>query len=426
MTRHMTQASSPFSARVVLGMLLFGAVAFLLTLYFIGIGETGRGTNDGGAHVGGKGLNGFAAWADMLERQGYVVERSRDESSLRDDGLLVITPPPSAKGEDLARIVNRRRYAGSTLVILPKWTTAPAGGKGAKKGWVDLAGTQSPRWEGFADNVSVTIGKVSGWRFGGLAGKLPKEDQVQYGGGTSMIPLVRGGNGRILAGFLADDGYYPWLNRMAGMPESFGGDNSDIHPVIFVFEPDLLDNYGMARRENGELGIMLAEALVDYDDQPIVFDMTLNGLGRSANLLTLAFTPPFLAATLCLIIAAVVIGWRAFRPFGPPLAEARKIAFGKRQLVANSAGFIRRTGRLHLLGPPYAALLRDRIARALGLRIHADAAITESEIDRLLEARGMEQRQFSAPAERLRTARNPNDLLRGAHALKTIERMLTQ
>lgn len=421
----MNRAGSPFSPRVVLGMLLFGAVAFLLTLYFIGAGETGPGDNNGGEHVGGKGLNGFAAWAALLQKEGYTVERNRNEGALARPGLLVLTPPPFAKGEDIAKAVNDRRYVGPTLIVLPKWMAGPASNKRAKKGWVDLSGTMSPKWEGFADDVTVTIGKVPGWRFGALSGRLPREDRVQSGGGASVIPLIRGGNGRILAGYLADDGTYPWLNELAGMPESFGGSNEDIHPVILVFEPDLLDNYGMARRENGQLAVALADALVDRGD-PIMFDLTLNGLGRSANLLTLAFTPPFLAATLCLVLAAIVVGWRAFRPFGPPLAEARRIAFGKRQLVANSAGFIRRTGRLHLLGPPYAALLRDRMARMLGIRVQADGGTTEAEIDRLLQARGMDPDAFTIPAERLRAARNPNDLLRGAHALKTIERMLTQ
>lgn len=417
--------TSPFSPRTVLGMLLFGAVAFLLTLYFIGVGETGPGDNNGGEHVGGRGLNGFAGWAALLEKQGYAVERNRNEGALARPGLLILTPPPFAKGADIAKVVNERRHIGPTLVITPKWMAGPSSGKGAKKGWVDLSGTMSPKWDGFADDATVTIGKVSGWRFDGLAGRLPKEDVVQYGSGTSLVPLVRGGNGRVLAAFQADNGYYPWLNRLGGMPEDFGGSDEEIHPVVFVFEPDLLDNYGMARRENGELGVRLVDALVDRDE-PVMFDLTLNGLGRSANLLTLAFTPPFLAATLCLIIAAIITGWRAFRPFGPALAEARRIAFGKRQLVANSAGFIRRTGRLHLLGPPYAALLRDRMARALGVRVQADGALTEAEIDRLLQARGLDPNAFSAPAQRLRAARHPNDLLRNAHALKTLERMLTQ
>src|SRR5690606_6603248 len=99
--------------------------------------------------------------------------------------------------------------------------------------------------------------------------------------------------------------------QMAGMPSSFGGDADYLHPLIFVFEPDLLDNYGMAQRENALLAERLVSAASGGERIPVIFDLTLNGLGRSANLLTLAFTPPFLAATICLIIAGIIIGWRA-------------------------------------------------------------------------------------------------------------------
>ncbi len=422
--------TQPFSPRVVLAMLLFGALAFLSTLYFIGMGETGRTANDGGAHVGSRGLTGYAALAQLLERGGYDVIRSRDETALRDAGLVVLTPPHGADGEELARIVGLRRYRGPTIVILPKWQAIqlPDSYKAAEEGWVELASSQSPRWKGFADDIAVSVGASPGWRIGTLSGPLPDSRQVQAGSGTtSLVPLVRNSDGtRILAGFIADRGDYPALSRMAGLERNYPGGDSHIHPLIFVFEPDLLDNYGMARRENALMARMLFDAAAGDREGPVLFDMTMNGLGRGTNLLTLAFAPPFLAATLCLLIAAIVVAWRGFRRFGPPLAETRAIAFGKRQLVANSAGFIRRTGRIHLLGPPYAELLRERIARLLGLHSHGDHARTESEIDRALTSREIDSPPFSTLAARLRDARNANEVLRAANALKRIERMLAR
>ncbi|MFA7596104.1 MAG: DUF4350 domain-containing protein, partial [Novosphingobium sp.] len=153
-------------------------------------------------------------------------------------------------------------------------------------------------------------------------------------------------------------------------------------------------------------------------------DLTLNGLGRSANLLTLAFTPPFLAATICLIIAGIIIGWRALRRFGPPLAEGRTIALGKRQLVINSAGFIRRTGRLHLLGPPYAALMRARIAQLLGLRRQQEASALNMQIDHRLLGQGVDRPAFSDLVRQLAESRGTHELLQAAQALKQIERKL--
>ena len=99
-------------------------------------------------------------------------------------------------------------------------------------------------------------------------------------------------------------------------------------------------------------------------------------------------------------------------------------ALGKGQLVANSAGLIRRSGRLHLLGPPYAALMRRTIAARLGLKPQADDARTDAAIDRALSARGLSDTPFAALAARLASARKPHELLRAADALKSIERKL--
>jgi hypothetical protein len=172
------------------------------------------------------------------------------------------------------------------------------------------------------------------------------------------------------------------------------------------------------------LALALVEATMGNARLPITFDLTLDGLGNSKNLLTLAFTPPFLAATLCLILAALVVGWRGLRRFGPPLAATPVFAFGKRQLAVNGAALIQRSRRLHLLGAPYAAILRARLARLLGLRPGDDPGRAEAEIDRVLEARGLASHAFSGPAEALRNARGRHDLLRHAHALKNLERTL--
>ena len=422
-----SQAANPFSPRVVLGMLLFGALAFLLTLYFIGAGETGNGSNSSG-HGASRGLNGYAALVSLLEKGGYETSLLRNEGSLASRGLLILTPPHNADGKDLEKIVSRRRYAGPTLVVTPKWYAAPLPrtAKGAKKGWVGLFGSGSPEWKGFADDVSVSIGKAKGWRGAALSGKLPDETQVQSGSRNShLISLVRTGDGkRVLAGYIADGGYYPALNRLAGIDPDFGGDDENLYPLVFVFEPDLLDNYGMASEANAQLAAKLIEATAEDSDGKVMFDLTQNGLGRAMNLLTLAFKPPFLAATLCLVIAATVIGWRAFRRFGPPLAEAAAIPFGKRQLVENAAGLIRRTRRLHLLGPPYAALMRRRIADALGLQWGQNTAAMDGSIDHALATRGATGTPFFALTEKLAHARSEHELLRAANALKQIERML--
>lgn len=426
--------AAPFDPRTVLALLVFGALAFFAALYFIGAGQTGREDNDGGGHAASRGLTGYAALAGLLEGRGEDVSLVRNGAMLDHSNLLILTPPHAADGEELANIVEQRRYAGPTILILPKWLAVRADRLAqfkAKKGWVLLGRASTPEWPDFYDDIGVKIASLAqaqdraDWRGAKLSGKLPDPSQVIGGSGDSLEPLVLSGDGSaILAAYVNDGGVHPELEDIAETAPSRLGEDDGIYPLVMVFEPDLMNNYGMADLDRAMLAVALIDAARDGEEMPIAFDLTLNGLGGTTNLLTLAFTPPFLAATLCLILAGIVIAWRAFRRFGPPLAEDPPMAFGKRQLAVNGAAMIQRAQRLHLLGAPYAALVRARLANALGLKQSADGAQTDAEIDRLLAARGITG--FLEHAEALRRASGAQDLLRQASALNQIERKLDQ
>lgn len=420
----MSQTGTPFSVRGVLVMVLLGAAVFVGLLWMIGSGMTAPSGNNGGGHAAGKGLNGYAALVDLLDKRGYKASLGRSTARLDDRGLLVLTPPHSAKGAELEDILAKRRHVGPTLIVTPKWMVqSAADAKGGKRGWVQLNGATSPNWPGFLDQVTVGIRPGDRrWTGLGLTGQLPVPASVQTGSGRGLEPLVMDGNGGMLAAYIQDDGYYPALEDVALDPQWEPGDEDDLYPVILVFEPDLIDNYGMARRENAQAAERLFAAALSGSPREVVFDVTLNGLGRSPNLLTLAFTPPFLAATLCLLLAAVALGWRAFLRFGPPRAPAREIAFGKRPLVSNAAGLIRRTGRLHLVTGPYADHIRERLARGLGLPRQRDAHAAEAAIDQALARRWPDSEPFSVLAARLRAERRPHAILRAAQALHSLER----
>ncbi|KPL68715.1 hypothetical protein SZ64_11790 [Erythrobacter sp. SG61-1L] len=429
---------APFSGKAVLGLLLFGALAFLAALYFMGAGATGDSGNDGGGHAAGDGLNGYTALAELLEKRGNEVSFLRNPGQLDPDALLVLTPPLHADAEEIDRIISDHRRTGPTLLILPKWQASPIPASlavKAEEGWVFLFGADSPEWAAEIGRKGMLKASVSirqsgtriGWQGLGQRGILPDADAVQSMTSTEMVPLVGASDGRVLAGFWNDGGYYPDLSDWAGVePRDDDKADEELWPVVIVAEPDLMNNYGLADRDRAMVALTIVSAALEDYDLPVAFDLTLNGLGLQPNLLTLAFTPPFLAATLCFIIAAIVVAWRAFRRFGPPLVAMPVFAFGKRQLATNGAALIQRSKRLYLLGAPYAAILRGRVAHALGIRPGGDAAHTESEIDRLLERRGIEPANFTTHAEALRAARTPHELLRHAHALKTIERKLAR
>lgn len=416
-----------FGRGTVIGMVLVGLLAFVALLWWLGNG--GGNANNGGSHAGGRGLNGYAALAAMLEADGLEVNRARGKDGLNQPGLLVLTPPPYAKGEDIAKIVDARRHTGPTLVITPKWVaSAIANNPKARRGWTEIVGTQAPEWRGFADDVTVAIGGTKdaparGWHTAAGAGRLPDDRRVQSGQGKGLVPLVTGGDGRILAAYLADEGYYPDLDAFAGVEAS--GDDGDLYPVVLVFEPDLIDNWGMADHATGLMAEDLVLAAAGTSSQPVTFDLTLVGLGGSKNLLTLAFQLPFLAATVCLLLAVLAAMWRAFNRFGPPRRAAREIALGKTALVSNTAGLIRRAGRFHLIAGPYADAARERLVAALGLPRGRAGADSDAAIDAILARRGLTE-SFSVAAARLRAAHRPAEVTRRAAELQRIEKELVK
>lgn len=445
----MSEPASPaaFSRRAGLLLVGGGAALFLALLWMIGTGYGFDDVNDGGSHAGGKGLNGFAGLVRLAAADGWDISLGRNDADLDLPGLLVLTPEPTASGPDIARIVSRHRRIGPVMVIAPKWVVErlPRQAPGAREGWVALVGIETPGWLHFLDQVTVAAqhgakSTAPRWRAAGLAGPLPDASAIEAGSGNDdsgqpLIPLVELVNGAaqadsILAAYVADARPSPALDRLAldAKGVKAGPPRSIDYPLILVFEPDLLDNYGLADPANAALASRLLAAMAPAGPRAITFDLTLNGLGQAPNLLTLAFTPPYLAATSCLILAALAAGWRSFCRFGSPRATLHDVAFGKARLVEDSGALILRARRLHLLGPPYAAAARARIARALALPRHADIAATDAAIDQALAARrnaGAEPGQgFAETVRDLQQARGSSAIVAAARALHDLERTL--
>jgi hypothetical protein len=252
---------------------------------------------------------------------------------------------------------------------------------------------------------------------------------VQAGQGPGLEALIESSDGRILAGYMADDGANAALGRWIGQDTGSDSDAAQgaAHPfpVVLVFEPDLLDNWGLANRDTGLIARDLVLAAAGGHGESVTFDLTLNGLGATRNLLTLAFEPPFLAATLCLAMALFAAGWRSFNRFGPPRQPARDIPLGKTVLVRNTAGLIRRAGRVRLIGGPYVDAVRGRLVLALGLPRGRTAGETDAAIDQLQTRLESADPKFSDIAAQLRAAHRAADVVRHAAALQRLEKDLT-
>jgi hypothetical protein len=342
-------------------------------------------------------------------------------------GLLVLTPPAVGDAEEIGTILAERRYRGPTLVIMPKWqatppspTLPPKAREKFKRGWVTLANVTTSDWAerlpspfGFAHaSADPDIGKarVPGlWQGMGKEGSLPTPTTLFATPMSAHDAFVTDGAARVLAFVVT--------------PELNGEPDEEAYPVAFLAEPDLANNFGLADPARAAVAVALVDELTYGGDiGEVTFDMTLNGFGASENLLTLAFRPPFLAATLSLLAALLIVGWRAFMRFGPPAAASGPdIAFGKHQLILNGAGLILRAQRFGLLGVPYTALSARRLAERLGLTRPDWAAI-----DAALSRRLPMEEPFTHRAARMNAARTPADILAAAQSLDDLNAKLQQ
>lgn len=439
----MARASNPFSARAVLILLAAGSAAFLLLLYAIGAGWDADNGIVRNGHARSNGLNGYAALVDLVERRGHKVHLTGSKEELTDaspgtetgnhrvaQSLLVMTPSHDADAEEIWQIVNDRKHIGPTILVVPKWA-AMANPQTAltlsKRGWVILLSANAPEWASELGEIAdLKIGAVKSpnWLGLGHEGALPAPDTVQNMAAPGIVPLiVTGDENTQLAGYWDNYGSYPMLEDAAGVaPHDDDDIDENLWPLVIVSEPDLLNNYGMADQQRAMAAIDLIETTMDGYDIDVAFDLYTAGLTSNDNLLTLAIKPPFLAATLCLLFAALVIAWRGMLRFGPPVAEALTAVMGKRQLARNGAALVVRARRIHLLGPPYANMVSLRMANALGIR-EPDPHLRDAAIARAMEQRGHGQ-EYSSAAEALHRARTPTELLRAAAALRKVERTL--
>ena len=421
----MSTQASPFKRTTIIIMFAIGFAAFVGLLYGLGTGDRLKSGSNGQAHGASNSIVGYKALAELLRKTGTKVQYSRTKAAMDDPGLLILTPGPYADSEDLAETVHGRGYIGPTIVILAKWQVAAM--PNLKRGWVARFGTHDAEagvnlLEDIAD-VEIKVGKKDKARKRTPAVSAFAEP-VRIPGtpvtmnGDYVRAIVRNPkNGEAMAAYVDDGGVYAQLDALEKSQISDEEEIDEAYfPIVLIADADLMNNMGMADRQTAKHALALINAVSAGSDGAVTFDLTYNGLGASENLLTLAFEPPFLSATICLIAAAMAAAWMAFNRFGPPVAERRSIDFGKTALVNNSAGFIGRMQREYLVSEPYAEMIRRKAAGAIGLPAGTDDDEIDRKLDELGESNG---NSFTTLFRDLNRADNKYEVAERAAALRS-------
>ena len=415
---------NPFRRTTIIIMFVIGFAAFIALLYGLGSGDRLMSGRNGQAHGASNSIVGYKALADLLTRTGTEVEYSRSPAGYDDAGLLVLTPNPFMPAGDIDDVIQTRAYIGPTMIILPKWQVMPS--TQLQRGWVHRFGI----WDAetfetlVAENVESSFAvtdedkedAVRGAARSAVGVSIQTPERPVTMEGERLRTIVRDErSGQALASYVDDGGVYAQLDALD--PSRITDEeeiDTSFYPVVIVADADLLNNGGLSDRQTARHALALVKAASAGSADRVIFDLTFNGLGGSENLLTLAFEPPFLSATICLVIAALAAAWMAFNRFGPPRAEQRAIDFGKTALIDNSAGFVDRMRRSHLAALPYAEMMRADAMRAVGLGPGGDREETNRKLDRLGDYQGQ---GFSQLYQQLAQATKPQEIAEAAAAL---------
>ncbi|WP_374470641.1 DUF4350 domain-containing protein [Phenylobacterium sp.] len=349
-----------FSPRTVLALVLVGVLSFSALAVLSAYAPDLRAGLDPGAHALSSSAVGYRGATVMLEARNIpaVVSRTTPRGKELEGVLLVLTPDAGVRAQEITAFP----AADRTLIVLPKWSVQRdplRPGQVRKAGVASPPATQMLRLFSRTSELNVRPGvsrpQLRGAPGGYMAGTfLPLDaiDRLQTLSGPGWDPVLVDEQGRAV------------LARSKARPETF-----------VLSDPDLLNNQGIARFANARAGMAVLDSL--RTDRGVRFDVTLNGIKRGRGLGRLMLEPPWLAATLCAVAAAVLMGLHALARFGPAQVRGRAFALGKAALVDNSAGLVRMARRETEMGPAYVALSKALIARAAGADRNDDTWLTE-------------------------------------------------
>lgn len=402
MSERLPSNASPFSGLTSIIMIGIGTLAFIAIFALLAWSPDLANKNRAGDHPYSKSSLGYAGLVNLLEADGHTVKISRLSNSLNyTPGLLVITVPDYGfnRAEDEFEL---NFVSEPALYVLPKWSGMRDWEKPSWEKDTELLNRE--RVEAIANAFDSDL-KV--WRL-----RNPGQVATPFG---SISPVFEQKMQVIESDSLESVIERPGGTLLAKLPG---------REIYVLSDPDILNTFGLANRENARTTLELFDWLLIYSDyldgfadRTITFDATLHGFARSESLLRAIFDRPFLGATMIALATMFLIGWAAFIRFGPPEREDRVIAFGKKALAESSAGLVSMARREGQMATPYLQMTERNLARQLGLPPQAQAEAFARTADRLAEQKHLDRTWSEQSQSLAQPALGRNDLRDKALAL---------
>jgi hypothetical protein len=390
------------SGRLAVVLVAISAASLLGLMLLFAYAPDLRSDSSSGGDTVSRSAIGFAGLRELLELSGVATELDRGALSRPNTkpSLVVLTPDAGTSAGD----VSEYEFVAPTLIILPKWLVTP---QFPREEWVSKFGAVPTSQvaammqqiapgvtlvtrPGSAKNVEVMLGPAAPPGF--LPFTLPHVEELRSIGGAKSLLIARN-YGPILAA------------------ATHGG-----QPVYILSEPDLMNDHGLSDRTNARAALTIIGQL-RRGNSPVRFDVTLNGLGRDPSLLRAIFQTPLVGATICSLLAAILIGWHAASRFGPPIVPGRVFARGKKMLAANTADLLRMMGREGAMAPRYVQSARDMALARLGAR--RASAPEQDELLAIIEranSLGVSYAELAGDAEEARTGADLQRIAAKAYA----------
>jgi hypothetical protein len=386
-----------FSPRTMIALVLVGIVCFTGIGLISSFEPELKSGNDGNAHALSNASIGYSGLARVIGDAGQATVMSRRELDDAQERSTLVLAPTLQTQED--QIEDARLY-GPTIVLLPKWFTQR---DPEKRGWSQLVSDIPAKDvlellpEDWLEGVSTDIDEAKEPQRVTLRYKsFVKNEMVDFGT-TRQIDALRTISGT------------KWISVVAGPNGGAVIAKHRTENVYVVADPDIFNNAGMSNFANAKLAAHFFADIAE-NNEPIVFDLTLNGFQRQPNLGRVALEPPILGATLCLFLATVLIALQAAARFLPPNPIRRAVALGKRALADNTAGLIRMGRREHRMAVPYANLLKRQVSKAIAAPANLDPVALTATLDKVSELSKSHLR-FSGLIEKAGAATTADDLV---------------